>query len=135
MRRYVGGHSSIKIDNLWDGWILSYSKMPRFLRIQNNMIHVPSLFNVSMGTSCLGYPYMHLSYHTKQQMKISYGKWEECERDFNRVKSALKEVETALDGIILTEETPMVSSLSKVVVAADLTPVAPSSPSTENTSQ
>lgn len=109
--------------------------MPRFLRIQNNMIHVPSLFNVSMGTSCLGYPYMHLSYHTKQQMKISYGKWEECERDFNRVKSALKEVETALDGIILTEETPMVPSLSKVVVAADLTPVAPSSPSTENTSQ
>lgn len=83
--------------------------MPRFLRIKNTMIHVPSLFNVSMGTSCLGYPYMHLSYHTKQEMIISYGKWDECERDFNRVKSALKEVDLALDGIVLTEETIVLS--------------------------
>jgi hypothetical protein len=73
------------------------------------MIHIPSLFNVSMGTSCMGYPYMHLSYHTKQEMTISYAKWDDCERDFNRVKSALKEVDSALDGIVLTEETIVLS--------------------------
>jgi hypothetical protein len=78
------------------------------------MIHIPSLFNVSMGTSCMGYPYMHLSYHTKQEMTISYAKWDDCERDFNRVKSALKEVDSALDGIVLTEE--VVTPVSKVDV-------------------
>lgn len=108
--------------------------MPRFLRIKNNMIHIPSLFNVSMGTSCMGYPYMHLSYHTKQEMKISYNGWDECERDFNRVKSALKEIENALEDIILTEETVAVSlpSPSKVPApTADLAPVV----TTESTTQ
>lgn len=108
--------------------------MPRFLRIKNTMIHIPSLFNVSMGTSCMGYPYMHLSYHTKQEMKISYTGWDECERDFNRVKSALKEIETALDGIVLTEDTVVLSlpspSPSKVPApAADLAPVTSSADS------
>lgn len=99
--------------------------MPRFLRIKNTMIHVPSLFNVSMGTSCMGYPYLHLSYHTKQEMTISYKGWDECERDFNRVKAALKEVEAALDGIVLTEDVIVsVPSSSKVPApTADLAPV------------
>lgn len=102
-----------------------FIKMPRFLRIKNTMIHIPSLFNVSMGTSCMGYPYMHLSYHTKQEMTISYAKWDDCERDFNRVKSALKEVDSALDGIVLTEDTVIVSSSSSKLPApnADLTPL------------
>jgi len=96
--------------------------MPRFLRIKNTMIHIPSLFNVSMGTSCMGYPYMHLSYHTKQEMTISYAKWDDCERDFNRVKSALKEVDSALDGIVLTEE--VVTPVSKVDIGqVDAQPV------------
>jgi hypothetical protein len=86
------------------------------------MIHIPSLFNVSMGTSCMGYPYMHLSYHTKQEMTISYAKWDDCERDFNRVKSALKEVDSALDGIVLTEE--VVTPVSKVDIGqVDTQPV------------
>jgi hypothetical protein len=90
------------------------------------MIHIPSLFNVSMGTSCMGYPYMHLSYHTKQEMTISYAKWDDCERDFNRVKSALKEVDSALDGIVLTEE--VVTPVSKVDVGqVDAQPVAATS--------
>ena len=103
--------------------------MPRFLRIKNTMVHVPSLSSVSMGTSCMGYPYLSLYYHTKQDMKISYGKWDECERDFNRVKSALKEIDTALDGIVLTEESIVVSlpSPSKLPPPpADLAPVTPS---------
>jgi hypothetical protein len=100
------------------------------------MIHVPSLFNVSMGTSCMGYPYMHLSYHTKQEMTISYAKWDDCERDFNRVKSALKEVDSALDGIVLTEETIVLSlpspSVPKVsTLSADLASV----PSVESVTQ
>ena len=102
-------------------------QMPRFLRIKNTMVHVPSLSSVSMGTGCMGSPYISLYYHTKQDMKISYGKWDECERDFNRVKAALKEIDTALDGIVLTEETVIVSlpSPSKVPAPpADLAPVA-----------
>lgn len=106
--------------------------MPRFLRIKNTMVHVPSLSSVSMGTTCLGSPYISLYYHTKQDMKISYGKWDDCERDFNRVKSALKEVESALEDIVLTEETVVVSlpSPSKVPAPpADLAPVASTSDS------
>lgn len=105
---------------------VSVHQMPRFLRIKNTMIHIPSLFNVSMGTSCMGYPYMHLSYHTKQEMTISYVKWDDCERDFNRVKSALKEVDSALDGIVLTEDTVILSSSSSSKLPAqnaDLTPL------------
>ena len=74
----------------------------------------------------MGYPYMHLSYHTKQEMTITYAKWDDCERDFNRVKSALKEVDSALDGIVLTEETIILSlpSPSKVpALSADIAPV------------
>jgi hypothetical protein len=97
------------------------------------MIHIPSLFNVSMGTSCMGYPYMHLSYHTKQEMTISYAKWDDCERDFNRVKSALKEVDSALDGIVLTEE--VITPVSKVDMGqVDVQPVAATSSETVTTS-
>jgi hypothetical protein len=96
--------------------------MPRFLRIKNTMIHIPSLSSVTVGTSCLGYPYIHLSYHTQQELKVSYSSWEHCEKDFNRVKSAVKEVESSLEKIILTEET--IPSLSKVDVGqVDIQPV------------
>ena len=99
--------------------------MPRFLRLKNNMIHIPSLSSVSVGTSCMGYPYIHLSYHTRQELKVSYAKWEECERDFNRVKSALKEVESSLETIVLTEEVVVPVSPSKVDVGqVDVQPVA-----------
>ncbi len=97
--------------------------MPRFLRIKNNMIHVPSLSSVSVGTSCMGYPYIHLSYHTRQELKMFYSTWDECQRDFNRVKSALKEVESSLETIVLTEE--VTSPVSKVDVGqVDVQPVA-----------
>jgi hypothetical protein len=70
----------------------------------------------------MGYPYIHLSYHTRQELKVSYSKWEDCEKDFNRVKSALKEVESYLEKIVLTEE--VVVSVSKVDVGqVDVQPV------------
>ena len=72
----------------------------------------------------MGYPYIHLSYHTRQELKICYGKWEECERDFNRVKSALKEVEGCLETIVLTEDVPVPVAASKVDVRqVDVQPV------------
>ena len=98
--------------------------MPRFLRLKNNMVHVPSLSSVSIGTSCMGYPYIHLSYHTRQELKVSYGAWDDCEKDFNRVKSALKEVESYLEKIILTEEVVVSAPVSKVDVGqVDVQPV------------
>jgi hypothetical protein len=99
--------------------------MPRILRIKNTIIHVPSLFNVNMGTSLFGYPYMHLSYHTKQEMTISYAKWDDCERDFNRVKSALKEIETSLQSIPLLDEPVSVSVSSRNLTLTPVAPVAP----------
>jgi hypothetical protein len=89
--------------------------MPRFLRIKNNMIHVPSLSSVSMGTSCMGYPTIQLSYHTRKPFTVSYSKWEDCEKDFNRIKTAFKEVESSLEKIVLTEEVA-VAPVSKVDV-------------------
>jgi hypothetical protein len=36
-------------------------------------------------------------------MKIQYSSWEKCESDFNRVKSALVEIETLLQRVPLTD--------------------------------
>ncbi len=105
--------------------------MPRFLRIKNNMIHIPSLSSVSMGTSCMGYPNIQLSYHTRKPFTVSYSKWEDCEKDFNRIKSALKEVEVSLDTIVLTEEVTPAPPSKVDVGQVDVQPVAASTPSSE----
>lgn len=79
--------------------------MPRFLRLKNFMIHVPSLSSISIQTNCLGRPSLSLYYHTlKHSVKFSYSNWTQCEADFNRVKTALAEVETLLNQVSLTEE-------------------------------
>jgi hypothetical protein len=77
--------------------------MPRFVRVENTMVHVPSLSSVSMHSNCLGRPYLMLYYHTKMNMKIQYSSWDKCEADFNRLKTALVEVETLLQKLPLTE--------------------------------
>jgi hypothetical protein len=77
--------------------------MPRFVRIENTMVHVPSLSSVSMLSNCLGRPYLMLYYHTKMNMKIQYSSWDKCEADFNRLKTALVEIESLLQKIPLTE--------------------------------
>lgn len=95
---------SKKIDFHWFPSSSQY-EMPRFLRLRNVMVHVPSLSSVSIQTNCLGRPSLWLYYHnSKVNTKISYSKWDLCESDFNKVKAALVEVEGLLAQIPLTEE-------------------------------
>lgn len=77
--------------------------MSRFLRISETVIHVPSLANVSMTTTCFGSPRLCLYYHTQKTQILYCGKYEECERQMMRIKEAMKRVEAALDGIPLVE--------------------------------
>ena len=77
--------------------------MPRFVRVENTMVHTPSLSSVSMLSNCLGRPYLMLYYHTKMNLKIQYSSWDKCEADFNRLKNALAEVEALLQKVPLTE--------------------------------
>jgi hypothetical protein len=80
--------------------------MPRFVRIANEVIHIPSLANVSMGTSCWGSPFLCFYYHNQKNQKMSYGfgKWATCEADLIRVKTAMIEIEKVIQVIPLTEE-------------------------------
>lgn len=78
--------------------------MPRFLRVGNLMVHVPSLSSVTIGTTCMGRPILTLSYHSTKKVDIvGYVNWDLCQSDFNRVKDALTEVESLLSKIALTE--------------------------------
>lgn len=89
--------------------------MARFLRLKNVMVYVPSLSSVSMRTNCLGRPSLSLYYHnSKETTKITYSQWSLCESDFNRVKTALVEVEALLSQLPLTEVTEEVKPLSPV---------------------
>jgi hypothetical protein len=82
--------------------------MPRFIRIHQQVIHIPSLANVSMGTSCTGQPFLTFYYHNQHSQTISYnwGKWDVCEKDLIRVKASMIETEKTLESIPLTEEVP-----------------------------
>jgi hypothetical protein len=84
--------------------------MPRFVRIHQQVIHVPSLANVSMGTTCLGQPFLTFYYHNQHSQTISYGwgKWDECEKDLIQVKTAMMETERVLSSVLLTEKTQVV---------------------------
>lgn len=84
--------------------------MPRFIRIHQQVIHIPSLANVSMGTTCLGQPFLTFYYHNQHSQTISYGwgKWEECEKDLIQVKTAMMETERVLSSVVLTEKTQVV---------------------------
>ena len=77
--------------------------MSRFLRINKTVIHVPSLANVSMTTDCLGYSSLCLYYHTQTTQTLKCGNHEECEKQMMRIKTAMKAIETALEGIPLVE--------------------------------
>lgn len=44
-----------------------------------------------------------LYYHTKMNMKIQYSSWEKSEADFNRLKTALVEIEALLQKVPLTD--------------------------------
>jgi hypothetical protein len=80
--------------------------MARFVRIGNNVVHIPSLANVSITTTCLGRPALCFYFHnqTHQQVSGIWKTYEDCERDLIRVKSAMMEIEKALVAVPLTEE-------------------------------
>ncbi len=96
--------------------------MPRFLRLQNTVIHIPSVSNVSMGTSCLGNPYLYVSYHTtKKQDTLCYKTWSDCEAAFNSVKVAVKEIDTLLSAVPLTTPETVTPKVEEVVVKVEET--------------
>ncbi len=79
--------------------------MPRFIRLVNNMIHVPSLSSVTMSAGCFGRPYLTLYYHNMKNVHtVKYKDWSICESDFNRVKKAMNEIEMMLSPVPLTTE-------------------------------
>ena len=94
--------------------------MTRFIRIGKTIVHIPSLANVTMDTSCFGAPQLNLYYHVQAHKTISYGwgSWETCEKDLIRVKQAMVLSEKALENMPLTEE------IKKEVVQIDTTEVA-----------
>lgn len=82
--------------------------MPRFVRIGHDVIHIPSLANVSMSRSCLGRPFLTFYYHNQHSQTISYAwdKWEICEKDMLKVKTAMMELEKVMASVPLTEPEP-----------------------------
>lgn len=88
----------------------SIVKMPRYLQLQDKMVYVPSLSSVTVMTSCFGYPMLSLCHHTSSSPEyIYYTGWDLCRQDFNRVEDALKEIESALSKIPLTQPTGMLA--------------------------
>ena len=83
--------------------------MPRFIRIQRYVIHVPSLANVSMGTSWTSAPFLTFYYHNQHSQTISYGwgKWEDCEKDMICIKTSMMEIEKIVSVVPLTEVQPV----------------------------
>lgn len=91
--------------------------MTRFIRIGKTIVHIPSLANVTMDTSCWGSPQLNLYYHVQAHKTITYawGSWEACEKDLIRVKQAMVLSEKALENMPLTEE------IKKEVIQIDTT--------------
>jgi len=94
-----------KIDNLFYNQ-QPETKMTRFIRIGKSMIHVPSVANVTMASNCMGKPCLSIFFHQQVQQEITYSwsQWEECQVDLVRIKTALREIELALEKIPLMEE-------------------------------
>ena len=85
--------------------------MSRFLRIGSSVVHVPSLANVSMTTTCVGSPRLCLYYHTQKTQILHCGNYEETEKQMMRIKTAMKTIETALEGIPLVEPEQVITTL------------------------
>lgn len=95
--------------------------MPLFIRIGHNVLHIPSLANVTMGRNWVGQPVLGFHYHNQNTATISYGwgKWEDCEKDMIRIKHAMAEVERTLSCISLTE--PALTNIFEIPRPADAT--------------
>ena len=79
--------------------------MTRFIRVAKTIIHIPSLANVTMDTSCFGAPQLNLHYHVQGNKTIQYGwgQWDLCEKDLIRIKQSILLCEKALENMPFTE--------------------------------
>ena len=87
--------------------------MPRFVRIGNDVVHIPSVANLTMSRSCMRRPVLTIYYHNHRIQSVSYpwGKWDLCEKDMMAIKSAMMEIEKVLVSVPLTEPDPFVSAV------------------------
>jgi len=65
-----------------------------------------------MTTNCLGSPSICLYYHTQKTQILYCGNYEECEKQMMRIKTAMKSIENALDGIPLVEPESVILTTS-----------------------
>jgi hypothetical protein len=80
--------------------------MPHFLRVQKSALHVPSISNVIMETSCLGRGRLRIYFHnTTKPTTLSYSNQETWWSDYKRIKEAMQEVSELLAKLPLTEQT------------------------------
>ena len=78
--------------------------MPHFLRVQKTALHVPSISNVIMLTSCLGRGQLRIYFHnTTKPTTLSYSNQEVWWSDYTRIKEAMKEVSELLATLSLTD--------------------------------
>ena len=78
--------------------------MPHFLRVQKTALHVPSISNVIMLTSCLGRGQLRIYFHnTVKPTTLSYSNQEAWWSDYTRIKEAMKEVSELLAKLPLTD--------------------------------
>lgn len=81
--------------------------MPHFLRIKKTALHVPSISNVIMETSCLGRARLQIYYHNPSKpTTLSYSNTEQWWADYKRIKEAMNEVTQLLAPLPLTDPVP-----------------------------
>ena len=70
-----------------------FVEMPKFIIIQNNMIHVPSIARVYQGTNCFGRPYICIQGHMNTTLTYYYANFSEAQEDLLRIEKAMQEIE------------------------------------------
>jgi hypothetical protein len=80
--------------------------MSQILRIQNRIVHVPSLARVRLVESTiLKRPMVIVQYEDADQVNFSYGrrKWEEATKDYKRLTTSMELCRQALKSIPMLE--------------------------------
>lgn len=91
--------------------------MPHFLRVKNCALHVPSISNVIMNTSCLGRGCLQIYNHNSTKpTTLSYSDKEAWWADYKRIKEAMAEVEKLLSSLPLTDTPPVLKETSQEIV-------------------
>ena len=66
--------------------------MPKFIIIQNNMIHVPSIARVYQGTNCFGITYLCIQTHMNNTLTYYYPGFTQAQEDLLRIEKAMQEI-------------------------------------------